>query len=87
MQFLVSWHLQPISGGGSEETAGSVNCVTPGSRVDGARPKKAEEGAGPGALWPVLFSGKLGFVALFIAPLCTFELEDTVIMFLGARPY
>lgn len=29
---------------------------------------------------------EIGFVTMFIAPLCTFELEDTLMMGLGARP-
>lgn len=84
MQFLVSWHLQSSWGEGSEETAGSVNCLLPGSKMDGQGRRKQKKVWGEEL--PSLFSGKLGFVTLFIAPLCTFELEDTLIMGLGTRP-
>ena len=32
------------------------------------------------------FSEKRGFVALFLAPLCTFRLEEPLMTSLGARP-
>lgn len=41
-----------------------------------------QEGEPPAAL----FSEKLGFVALSVAPLCTFRLEEPLMMGLGARP-
>ena len=61
-----------------------MNDLTPGSS-DAARQtqqrtvREEEPPAAP-------LSKKLGFVALFVAPLCAFRLEEPLMMGLGARP-
>lgn len=37
-------------------------------------------------LFDVPFSGKMGFVVLFVVPLCVSDLANTLMMGLGTRP-